>query len=367
MPQDDRADGPRSGAKRAAQLLGFVVGLGLFGWAISLALTPDNREQLKRLADAGPTELGALFVLSLVVLAVNGVTFWLVLGPVRRLRLIDTLAVNGLCTFLSYLPFKLGFLLRVAVHNRRDGVPLLVIGAWFAAIMGVFAVAFGGVAVASVLRGGIDWVWGSVAAVATGVLAWLTVAASRALRGPVGVDRLRRVMAALRVPFASRVLGSSAWENVHSAFDMTASWRVVAWGVLLRFVDFGAQSARFLVAAAVLGVPLGWDGALLLTLAYFAIGLISPVGMLGAREGGLIAVAELFGLASDGQTASSYALLALTVTAADLVATIAAAALGAAWLRPDRLFSRLAGAPDADSPLVSSRGEASDESYHRDR
>src|SRR5690606_21428503 len=113
--------------------IGFLVGLALLGWCVSIALSPENREQLDRLADAGWRPIALLVVLSGLSLALNGAIFWLVLLPARRLRAADVIATNALATFLAYLPFKISLIVRALIHQRRDRVPLVLLGAWMSA------------------------------------------------------------------------------------------------------------------------------------------------------------------------------------------------------------------------------------------
>jgi hypothetical protein len=58
--------------------------------------------------EAAPGPVALLFGCSLATLALNGLIFWVVLLPEKRLRVSDTLAtVNAFATMLAYLPFKL--------------------------------------------------------------------------------------------------------------------------------------------------------------------------------------------------------------------------------------------------------------------
>ncbi|HRQ74272.1 MAG TPA: hypothetical protein PLU35_14715, partial [Phycisphaerales bacterium] len=124
----------------AVQGLGFVAGLVLLGWCVRAALSPENREQLSKLGDAPAWAVAALLGLSVASVALNGLAFWCALLPARRLHASDVIATNALATFLNYLPFKLSAISRVVIHNRRDRVPLLTIGGWFGAVLGVMVV-----------------------------------------------------------------------------------------------------------------------------------------------------------------------------------------------------------------------------------
>jgi len=49
--QEDTLPEKRSGVRIAVQVVGFLVGIGLLGWCVRLALSDENREALSKLAD----------------------------------------------------------------------------------------------------------------------------------------------------------------------------------------------------------------------------------------------------------------------------------------------------------------------------
>ncbi|VAX41234.1 hypothetical protein MNBD_PLANCTO03-956, partial [hydrothermal vent metagenome] len=153
----------RSTTGRVLRLLfqgaGFVIGLALLGWCVRVALSPENREQLAKLSEASLGQVAALLGLSATTLLLNGVFFWITLRPVKRVPLVDHVAINALCTFLAFLPFKIGALTRVAINNRRDGVPILTIGAWYGCMFAVMLAAYLPAMGASMWRGGVDGLW----------------------------------------------------------------------------------------------------------------------------------------------------------------------------------------------------------------
>lgn len=333
----------------AVQLLGFLIGLGLLGWCITLALAPENRQQFQELRNASALQIGGLLALSLAYVVVNGLIFWIVLRPARRLPVLDVLAVNGIATFLTYLPFKLSAVVRVAIHNRRDRVPLLTIGSWFVATAVLMLIALGPAALAAVVWRQIDFVWLGLTALGQLALGAALLAAARAFRGDSGQSRLAVLVAKLRVRALNRALGSRAWSNVHSGFDMLSSPQTVAGAIALRLMDVAVQAARFALAAAILGVPLSFDQALLISLAYFMIGILSPVGVLGAREAGATGTAAVLFAAAGAdlsESAAQIAPVALFVSATEGVVLLFGAAAGVAWLRPDRLLKVRAASDD---------------------
>ncbi|HZW10133.1 MAG TPA: hypothetical protein VFF69_09545, partial [Phycisphaerales bacterium] len=225
------------------QGLGFVVGLLLLGWCVRAALSAENREQLAKLRDADPGQIGVLFALSAATLAINGLIFWATLRPVRKLRALDVLATNALCTFLAYLPFKLGAVTRVAIHNRRDRVPLLTIGAWFGAMLVVMLAAYVPATGASLWRRGVDAAWWITGLGGAAMLAALAVAGARPLAGERGVARLHRALGGARMPLLAALARSERFAQLHAGAAMLASPKAVAACTLLRLVDVGALAA----------------------------------------------------------------------------------------------------------------------------
>ncbi len=283
----------------AVQVAGFILGLGLLGLTIYLATTGDNAAQFQHMRDAPPTWLIALLAVSAASIVVNGVMFWFVLLPLRRLNLVDVVAVNAIAVFLALLPFKLGLLIRALIHHRRDGVPFKQLLAWFAAISALALAIVLPMALASLWRGQVDALW------------WLAALIGPVVCTAVGVGCGR---IAPRYPILSRLsLGADAIVKHLSA---------VVPHFIFRCVDVACLAARFLIAAKILGHEMTLDQAILTGTTYFLLSVVAPTGVLGAREAGTAGVGLVQGLDVAG--------IALLVTAAE---TLAAAALGtlAAW------------------------------------
>ena len=75
---------------------------------------------------------------------------------------------------------------------------------------------------------------------------------------------------------------------------------------------------------------------IVLQTAFFLIGVFSPAGMLGTREGGTAWLLPL--VAAQGEDTSWFAAAVLIVGASELITNTACAALGLIYLRPDRLL-----------------------------
>lgn len=327
--------GPRRVARIALQCGGFIAGLALLGWCVSLAFKPENRHQLEHLREASPAQLLGLLGLSLATLLVNGLIFWVTIRPARRLRAPDVLATNAIATFLGYLPFKLGLVVRIAIHNRRDRLPLLTIGAWFAAMAITLSIAIWPPALAGLWRKTLDGPWLLTTAAAVISLTAAAILMARHFAGPPGLARLHRVFG--RLPIAGPAMHTRAFTQLHSGFDMLGHPRSTTAAVGLRLLDLVIISARFALASAIIGAPIPWDSAFLVAATFFIIGLLSPFGVLGTREAGVTGIAALL-LPGGDSAGQNFAIVALLVSATEAIAYLAAAGVGLAWLRPDRLF-----------------------------
>lgn len=345
----------------AVQLLGFIAGLASLGWCVSLALKPENKEQFAKLSQAPAKLILAMLGLSLLTLTINGTLFWISLRPARRLRYPDVWATNAVSTFLGYLPMKAGAIIRVLVHNRRDRIPLVMIGSWFAAMAVVMFAAFTPPVLAVIWRGRIDATWLAAVVIAELLVAAAIVALAGIFRGPRGQARLESLVSALRLGFVRPLLRSRLWANLHAGFDMLASPVAVGGSVLLRTLDVGVQSLRLIVAAKIFGLVLPMGQAIPLALTFFLVGILSPSGLAGLREGAankvagpLLAAAGMAASGDDIQT--KYAAVFLLVTATEAIVYLGSAALGIAWLRPDKLLKlRRELAPTSAQPASAPR------------
>jgi len=319
---------PRVALRAVLQALGFLAGIALLVWCVKVALRPENREQLARFREAGAGEIAAILGLSFASLAVNGVVFWTLIRPVKRIDAGGVLATNALATFLNYLPFKVGVLTRVIVHNRRDGVPVVTIGAWFGAMGVVLLAALIPPCLVTLWLKRVDGAW--FLATGAGVLALggAVVLVAGALGGAAGAARLRRLVAVL--PFGERFGRSKFFDQALAGAAILSDAPTVGAGIALRLLDIGLQAARFMVIAGVLHQTLAPGRAIMATMAYFMTGILSPGGMLGTREG---VTAWLFG----AEGAQSLTAAALLVGAAELFTNLVGAGIGLAYLRPDRL------------------------------
>ncbi len=328
----------RRAATTAVQLVGFLIGLGMLGWAVRSAFSPENRDGLRRLGEATTLDIASLLAVTAVGFVVSGLMFWLTLWPVRRLRAADVVATNFVAILLSYLPFKLSALFRVAVHRQRDGVPLAVIGPWFGAVGLVLVLPTVPMVGFSVLRPEIDLVWLAVTVVGTLFLSWIVSLAARFVGGGRGLAKTRAVAARLDLMLLNRAVRSQAIEHIDESLGMFAGYGHVLRVMGLRVIDIVAFCGRFYIASRILGTELTFEDALLASVIYFFIGVFFPFGALGAREAG---TAGLLAAVNSSVDLDQLALITVVVTGAEVVVSLAAGAMGLAWLRPDRLLRQL--------------------------
>ncbi len=294
----------------AIQVVGALISLGLFAWAIVLALSEENRESLAALRHAPLADVALLLAFTAASHVSNGLVFWIVLRPVRRLPVWEVAMVNAVCTLLVLFPFKLSIFARAVIHHRRDGVPFRQLLAWFAAVGALGLAVLGPLAVATLWRREIDaWflvvgVGGAVACTAGGW--WLC--------GLTGRRALLRRLA----------LGGD---------ELIRHPHVPPLHFLFRLADVLILAARIYFAARVAAVAIDAEGAFLLACGYFLATVVGFAGALGFAEMGTAGIAELIGLPG-----KSFALVALIVTATQTAVALALTLVAFVALRLDRLL-----------------------------
>ncbi|MBC7835018.1 MAG: hypothetical protein H7Y88_07945, partial [Phycisphaerales bacterium] len=218
----------------ALQLAGFIAGLGLLWWCGAQALRPENREQLSKIAEADWRLAAALLGLSAMSIGLNGMAFWAAIRPVHRLRLLDVESVNVIALVLSLAPFKLSAIFRVLMHRARDHVPLLTIGAWFAALVLIMGVVFGPPVLATVWRGEVDRTWWIVTIAGVGLFGGALWSAARMAAHPTGRTIVQRLMLMVLSLGGSRLRAAaerSLLPRVDDGVRMLADPRWLAAGV----------------------------------------------------------------------------------------------------------------------------------------
>lgn len=341
----------RRSVKVFMQLVGFLACLILLGWVISIAFKPENRAQWERLREAPAKSVVLLLALSAAIAVANGLIFLVALRPVRKLGVVHMLAVNAIATCLAYLPFKLSAIFRLAIHNRRDRIPIMTFSAWMLSVAATLACTIGPLIGAGLWRHRADAAWAAASLTGIALFALLLNRVSHAFAGPVGLARVQRIAAASSIGPLDRFVKSRAFFNLHEGFAMLGAPGAVCGAIALRLLETILQAARFVVAAKVLGTTLEWDAAVVIASVYAFIGAASPAGNLGAREGGAVGLAGLMAIPGD----VSFAVITLLVTAVDSIASLALAAMGVAYLRPDRLLRAAARSTTPDTDTAASQ------------
>ena len=331
------------------QVAGILVACAALAWVVHLAMEPANREALRKLQDITLGQGSAIAALTILSFVLNGMCFWACVRQRHSIPPVEMVATNFLGCLLAEVPFKLSAIFRVFVHHRRDRVPLLTIGAWFAAVALGMLLVVGPLTGLSLWRKDIDSIW--LIGVLAGVpaLACGTMAAAGYFSGPQGLGRLEglsRILPGKRLQgLAENVFRSRPFGQLHAGCDMVAS-RFFAVGLVFRAADVIVQSFRFLLVARLLGVGISFGNSLFLSGSYFLIGVLAPSGSAGSREGGVTAVARLL----DIPAWRSIAPVALTVGAFELFTLLAFAPFGILLLKPWR-FMRSTTSHVTASPL----------------
>ncbi len=338
------------------QVAGFLIALGMLAWAGKLAVSGIGAEQIEHLRASAWYEVLGLVALGVATVVINGLIFALVIRPARRVPVLDVVSVNAIASLLAYLPFKLSLIFRTLVHNRRDGVPLLTIGAWLGAVGVLLMAVYGPMILVSGIVQTVGGFW--LIACGLGVLGGtlLITVLARAGAGDAGLSRIERITRTLAGRRMARLVRSDAFARLHAGLDMLASWLVAGGNLLLRAMDLLVHAGRFMLASSMLGAGLSIEEALLLGLVYSFLNAASPTGSLGIADLGTVGVAAWMGL-GDGDPAR-FAGIALLVRASEVIAYLLSTALGVLWLGPValvRLETRggvagAIGSSDADLP-----------------
>ncbi len=321
----------RSIPMMVVQIIGFLGSISALGWAVSVALRQENRDQLAKLSQATPGELFMLMGLATISVGFNGMLFWVVINPVHKLRPTDVIATNAISTLLAYLPFKLSIVSRFVIHNRRDKIPILTIGAWIVAVTLLMLAVFGPITLASLWQREINPAWIAVSAVGIITSTIIGSLIAQQLEGEKGTRRIAKLL-------GEKITSSDSYARLHIGFKMLANIKAAIIGNLFRVLDIFSFALRFYVAAIVLDLPISATDSLLLGATYFLIGMASPVGMLGTREAGTIAIASMVGISSaaltENQSGETPIIIAvLFVTAIEAIVNLACAGFGLAWLK----------------------------------
>lgn len=335
-PEPAASKRSRLPANLFVQIAGFMIGLALLYWCVTVALTPENQQQLATLRHASWVALTELALLTLCSVVLNGLIFWSTLKPVKHISPLDVTATNAVASLLAFLPFKMSLIFRFLIHRRKDEVPLLTIGAWFAAVAGGMLMILGPLAALSLWRRAIDAVWMIGAAISIPLLAIIVISIARFAAGEAGLARVHGVVDRIGIKPLSKAARSGWFGKLHSICAMVGNPYWFGLALALRLMDTAVWALRFHDVSKLLGKPLGWDTSVMISSTYFLAGILVPSGTVGAREAAALALARKLAVPD----ADSVAVVALVVTAFEAATLLGAAALGLIWLRPDRLLRK---------------------------
>ncbi len=106
--------------KLLTQIVGFLIGIALLGWCISIAIKGGDWE---RIFSANPLLVLGLCGCTIVSLVVNGTMFWLVIRPVHRVGLGEMQWLNMVTAILNYAPIRAGLIARVGIVEHSGVEP----------------------------------------------------------------------------------------------------------------------------------------------------------------------------------------------------------------------------------------------------
>ncbi len=325
---------PRGGVRVAVQLLGFGIGVALLVWCVRVVMSDENKAALEKVQQASAEQILALLGIATASIFLNGFIFWSTIRPLHRLRLTDTVAVNALATFLSYLPFKISVITRWVIHNRRDGVPTLTIGTWFIVVAILTVVTVGPMWLAFARPDGAGNWWWLVIAAAIAIAHTIGWQTARLVRGPRGLARMQRF--GLPQSIAQR----EWFQRLHGGASMGGDGHAVWSTTIARILDILSFGLRFWIAARILGIDLTGEQAVMIGMAFFVVGVVSPFGTVGTREAGALAMAIGAGVVSADAEQDALLTAILLVSVTEAAVGLIGAGIALAWLRADKLLLR---------------------------
>lgn len=290
--------------KLVVQVLGFLIGVALLGWCISIAISGGD---WSKIADAHPLLIAGLIICTLASFGANGVMFWLVIRPIQHVGFWNMQWLNFVTGILNYAPIRAGLIARIAYHLRVDRMSLLRVGAWLAALAYSLALTLGACIAGTIVWPKLDLIWVAIVGgqlLLGGWLTWAIMGHPLVTRFGRGMDQMLRVPSCL-------------------------------WGAIgLRLVDIGAFVGRMACAVAILDLDLAATDIVLLGFAALALSL-NPLGRTGFREMAVAFVASrlLGGDLDSAQVDSSMAQLALVESAGEALVAIPAGAVCLLWYR----------------------------------
>lgn len=313
--------------RRAIEVVGFIVGIGVLAWLVLVAVREGD---WRRVVEADPYLLAGLLGCTVLSAICNGATFWVTIRPVRRIGFLELQGVNLVATMLNYAPVRLGMVSRFAWHMRVDGIRFLDVVAWFASVLVLIATALVVFGLATAIFPDVGPGWWSL--VLVGVLI-----AGAVLSLVPRIGWIRRH-------------GRGADRILESSF---ARWI----GILLRMLDVGTYAGRIAFSLAILGIEMSPSHIILLAVVALVTNLL-PIGRFGFRELAVAWTASRLG--SDSVVDVPWEQLALVESGAELLVYLPLGLICSPWfaLRLRRGDTR-SGKPSTGNPGTASEGDES--------
>jgi hypothetical protein len=253
---------PAAPRARAQRIVGFVVGVALFGaavWAITHG-GADLEASLRAARSAHWSVVALVLGLPVLNWLLVSVAFRVLHSRYAPVGWGEMAALIGSAWLLNYLPLKPGMFGRIAYHKHVNGIRYADSARVIAISVGLSAGSIGALALIALLAG------------ATGGGSWLWC-----VPVPVG-------LVALALATASR----GPW-----------AWRLAVAG-LMRYLDMMVWIARYAAAFALVGIPLDFRTSLFVAVvSQVAIMLPIAGNGLGIREWGVRLATEPAGLLAD--------------------------------------------------------------------
>lgn len=306
--------------KVAIQVIGFLIGAALITYLVIVAVRNGIWDDL---SNAEPGLLLLLVALGLLSTVLDGMVFWGVLLPYRKLGFLHVQAVNLSASFLNLMPVRVGTVFRVVYHAQVDGVPLIPIIGWFAAISITTVASLGSMVVATLLVPPLSLQW------------FLLVLGGFLVCGIV-------IWAITHIPIVKRIGGG--------AERMFGDPRALFIGMVGRSLVLGSVCGRLAVAGMIIGLELDAQDIILLSIAMIMVSF-NPLGRFGWREATLAFLApyiapEALTLLNEGDENK----LALIESAGEAIALVLFGVLALLWTAPRLLRKR----PTIDQATTSS-------------
>lgn len=290
---------PDSPGRRTKAVIGFTVGLILLLIAVWAVWTHRADLSHAMLAVSRPRWwlIALAFALPLLNVAATGALFWTLTSRYGRVGFTEMNALIASAWLMNYLPLRAGLLGRVAYHKTVNNIRVQDS--------------------ARVLM------WQSVASACALIL---LLAGAWIISSPA-------LPAASSIVFVCVLIGAVVWVAPRWSAHAPTSFQMLA-AIFLRLIDAAIWTARYAVAFALIGTPIGLVPAALLAIVSQLALLVAITGNgLGLREWCIAIAATWVVTHADPASLQALGLAAdLVNRAAEVLVAIPVGAISTAWL-----------------------------------